>query len=87
MTGGVHAADGAARALLAGADAVCIASALLARGGVEPVAEILAGLRAWMDAKGFADLAAFRGRLAERDLKDRHGFERAHYVRLLSEQA
>lgn len=86
LTGGVHTADGAVKALLAGADVACVASAILARGTTRPVAEILDGIREWMAAHGYNDVAQFRGLLSERDLKDKQGFERAQYVRLLSEQ-
>lgn len=86
LTGGVHTADGAVRAILAGADVACVASAILTRGCTKPIVEILQGLRDWMAAHGYDDIAQCRGLLAERDLKDKQGFERAHYVRLLSEQ-
>jgi dihydroorotate dehydrogenase (fumarate) len=86
LTGGVHTADGAVRAILAGADVACVASAVMLRGCTKPIVEILDGLRAWMATHGYDDIAKCRGLLAEKDLRDKRGFERAHYVRLLSEQ-
>lgn len=86
LTGGVHNANGVIRAILAGADVVCPASAILMRGNAEPVAEMLDGLRDWMTAQRHEDIGKFRGSLSERNLTDRKGFERSQYVRLLSEQ-
>lgn len=86
LTGGVHTADGAVRAILAGADVACVASAIMTRGCTKPVGEILAGLKEWMQKHGYDDIGACRGLLAEKNLKDKQGFERAQYVRLLSEQ-
>ena len=40
----------------------------------------------WMRRKGYADIAAFRGRQRERALGDGQGFERAHYFKILSSQ-
>ena len=47
------------------------------------IGEITRGLAAWMDARGFENLDAFRGRMSVTDLKDKHGFERAQYVKSL----
>ena len=55
-----------ARYLLAGADVVMTASALL-RHGPEYATVLLDGLSAWMDRKGFASLDEPRGLLAAPD--------------------
>jgi dihydroorotate dehydrogenase (fumarate) len=84
LSGGVH--DGAAvvKALLAGANAVYICSALYRRPEGSAIGEALAELRDWMERHGFADIGAFRGRMRERVTGDRRGFERAHYVKTLA---
>ena len=63
-TTGVESADDVLRYLLAGADVVMTASSLL-RHGPEYAGELLAGLESWMDRKGFATVAEFRGIAAE----------------------
>ncbi len=86
LSGGVHTADGAIRSILAGADVVCMTSALMLRGCTEPIREIREGLCRWMEEHGYEKLEEWRGLLSDKDLTDNRGFERAQYVRLLSEQ-
>ena len=62
-TGGVERSADVARYLLAGADVVMTASALL-RHGPEYAAVLLDGLTSWMARKGFASLDEVRGMLA-----------------------
>ncbi len=68
--------------LLAGADVVMTASALLRR-GPEYAAVLLDGLAAWMVRKGFADLGELRGMLAVPPGEDQAAYERALYVTAL----
>ncbi|MGO9033831.1 dihydroorotate dehydrogenase-like protein [Mycobacterium sp.] len=65
--------------LLAGADIVQSASALL-RHGPEYAGVLLDGLRDWMSRKGYAHLDELRGLLAAPDSEDRAARERADYV-------
>ena len=62
-TTGVETPDDVAKYLLAGADVVMTASALL-RHGPEHAAVLLDGLTEWMERKGFADVDEVRGLLA-----------------------
>ena len=79
-TSGVETADDVAAYLLAGADVVMTASALLRR-GPEYAAELLDGLAAWMRRKGFESVDDFRGMFAVPGDGDAAEFERAAYVR------
>jgi dihydroorotate dehydrogenase (fumarate) len=65
--------------LLAGADVVQSASALL-RHGPEYARVLLEGLRDWMSRKGYQGLDEVRGLLAAPDTEDRAAQERADYV-------
>ena len=78
-TTGVEDADDVAKYLLAGADVVMTASALL-RHGPEYAAVLLDGLSQWMARKGFATVGELRGMLAIPDGADQTGVERAGYV-------
>ncbi|MBI1903766.1 MAG: dihydroorotate dehydrogenase-like protein [Planctomycetia bacterium] len=78
-TTGVHSAEDVIKYLLAGADAVMTASALL-RHGPRRLAEMLDGLRAWMIEKKFARIDDFRGSLCQLRVPDPSAFERAHYL-------
>jgi dihydroorotate dehydrogenase (fumarate) len=81
-TTGVETAEDVAAYLLAGADVVMTASALL-RHGAEHVGVLLDGLDAWMRRKGFSTVEEVRGRLAVPRHADATAYERAGYVAAL----
>jgi dihydroorotate dehydrogenase (fumarate) len=81
-TTGVETAADIAAYLLAGADVVMTASALL-RHGPEYAAVLLEDLSVWMKRKGFATLPELRGLLAVPRGADEAVYERAGYVRAL----
>ncbi|HUA30120.1 MAG TPA: dihydroorotate dehydrogenase-like protein [Streptosporangiaceae bacterium] len=78
-TTGVEDAADVARYLLAGADVVMTASALL-RHGPQHAGVLLDGLSAWLARKGFATVADARGLLSVPAETDQVAFERAAYV-------
>jgi dihydroorotate dehydrogenase (fumarate) len=81
-TTGVEDAPDVARYLLAGADVVMTASALI-RHGAGHAGVLLDGLSAWMSRKEFASVADLRGLLAVPADADGAAYERAGYVREL----
>lgn len=83
-TTGVDQYGDVAAYLLAGADVVMTASALL-RHGVGHAEVLLAGLEDWMRRKGFETVADLRGRLAVPVGVDQGAYERAGYVTALAE--
>lgn len=82
-TTGVEDARDVAAYLLAGADIVMTASALL-RHGPGYTGELVTGLEDWMSRKGFASLDAVRGALAVGQDADGDRVERAGYVAALT---
>jgi dihydroorotate dehydrogenase (fumarate) len=78
-TTGVEDAADVAKYLLAGADVVMTASALL-RHGPEHATVLLDGLSAWMARKGFQSLDELRGLLSVPPGTDAAAYERAAYV-------
>jgi dihydroorotate dehydrogenase (fumarate) len=83
-TTGVETAADVARYLLAGADVVMTASALL-RHGPGYAGVMLGELSAWLARKGFGSVAEARGLLAVPDGTDQAAYERAAYVTALEE--
>jgi len=81
-SGGVAMPDDVVKAVLAGADAVQVASAVL-RHGPKYIATLRDGLSGWMERHGFETVGDVRGRLSLRDIADPSSFERAHYLRTL----
>jgi dihydroorotate dehydrogenase (fumarate) len=82
VTGGVATPDDGVKALLAGADAVQLVSALL-RHGPGHVAAMRTGLERWMAWHKLDRLDDFRGSLSLRTTADRASFERGNYIRTL----
>ncbi len=81
-TGGVETAEDLAAYLLAGADVVQCASALL-RHGRDHAATLLDGLSTWAAQHGFTDVGEVRGRLAVPRGEARRGYAREGYVAAL----
>lgn len=81
-SGGVHAPADLVKALLAGATSVQVVSALLKR-NPDFIRAMLAGLRAWMEAKEYHSVAQMRGALSLQHCPDPAAFERANYLKVL----
>jgi dihydroorotate dehydrogenase (fumarate) len=78
----VENSDDIAAYVLAGADVVMTASALL-RHGPEYASVLLDGLESWMTGKGFRSIDAVRGMLAVPADTEGAEYERAGYVSAL----
>jgi dihydroorotate dehydrogenase (fumarate) len=72
--------------LLAGADVVATASALL-RHGPEHMTALVDGLERWLSQNGFVSVAEIRGRLDATHVDRADTFLRAQYLRTLSDYA
>jgi dihydroorotate dehydrogenase (fumarate) len=81
-TGGIHDARDAAKALLCGAEALQVVSALL-EGGAAHLARLRRGLDAWLDEMGYRGVREACGVMALDNVADPHAFERVNYTRLL----
>lgn len=81
-TTGVEDASDVAKCLLAGADVVMIASALL-RHGPDHARVLLSGLATWMSRKGFATVDDARGLLRVPPEDDQAAYERSGYLAAL----
>jgi dihydroorotate dehydrogenase (fumarate) len=81
-TSGIHEAEDAVKALLSGADVTMTASALLRR-GPEHLAEMLAGISAWLDEQEYASVEQLKGSMSQQSCPDPAAFERASYMQAL----
>lgn len=81
-SGGVSTPDDGIKAILAGADAVQLVSALL-RHGPGHIAAMRQGLERWLQAQQIDSVEAMRGRASLAHSADPSAFERAHYIRTL----
>jgi dihydroorotate dehydrogenase (fumarate) len=82
-TTGVHSGLDAAKALLVGADAVMMTSALL-RHGPRHLARVEAELAAWLAERDYVSVDQLRGSVSHQAATDPTGFERANYLRTLA---
>ena len=82
VTGGVHTARDAIRAIMAGAHAVQMVSALL-RGGPAYLRTVLDEMSTWMEEHEYTSLRQMRGSMSLARCPDPAAFERANYIRVL----
>ncbi|MEQ8280272.1 MAG: dihydroorotate dehydrogenase-like protein [Deltaproteobacteria bacterium] len=82
-TTGAHTSEDVLKLLLAGADAVCLASALL-RNGPGHAERLLSGVRAWMEEREYASVEQLKGSVAQRSIQDPNAYERANYMSALT---
>lgn len=81
-TTGIHTAEDVLKALLAGADAAMLASALLSAGpGL--LGRIEAGIVAWMSEREYDSVTQLKGSASAGSVRDPAAFERANYMRTL----
>ncbi len=81
-TGGVHSASDAIKAVMAGADAAQIVSALLQR-GPSYLRTVREGMAHWLEEHGYESLAQMRGSMSLSRCADPKAYERANYMRVL----
>jgi len=77
---GVHDAAAVVKQLLAGADAVQVASCLY-KNGPKFVQELLAGLESWMAGKKYRQISDFKGKLSQARSTDPAIYDRAQFMR------
>ena len=82
VTGGVHDAVGAVKAVMAGASAVQVVSVLLKHGPAH-LAKLRADFTAWLDERGYESVEQMRGSMNLTHSPDPEAFLRANYIRIL----
>jgi len=81
-SGGVHTPLDAIKAVMAGAHAVQVVSALLQRGPAY-LATLRDGMASWMDEHEYASLAQMQGSMSHQNSPNPQALERANYMRIL----
>ena len=83
VTGGVHTARDVLKAMMAGARAAMMTSALLQH-GIEHLAAVREGLLDWMAEHEYESIRQMQGSMSYRSVRDCAAFERANYMKVLS---
>jgi dihydroorotate dehydrogenase (fumarate) len=79
-TSGVYSGGDVLKLLLAGADVTMLCSVLL-RDGIQKISAIEHELIAWMETYEFESVAQIKGSMSQKNCADPAAFERAHYMR------
>ncbi len=82
VTGGVHTAEDALKAITAGANVAMMTSALLVN-GIEHLAKVRNGMEQWMEKHKYESISQMRGSLSQRSIAEPAAFERANYMKVL----
>ncbi|MCB1162918.1 MAG: dihydroorotate dehydrogenase-like protein [Candidatus Krumholzibacteriia bacterium] len=81
-TSGVHTTTDCLKMLMAGADAVMLASAVF-RHGPEVFGELLEGVRSWMEEREYESVEQLKGSMSQKSVAEPAAYERALYVQAL----
>lgn len=82
VTGGIHSADDALKALMAGADVTHLCSVLLQQ-GPQAVAEIEQAMRDWMTEHEYESVRQLKGSVCRDHAIDPSAYDRANYVQVM----
>ncbi len=83
LTSGVHTAEDALKACMAGANVAMMASALIEY-GPDYAKNVLASIEAWMVEHEYESISQMRGSMSQLAVAEPAAFERANYMRVLS---
>lgn len=83
-TSGIHRASDVLKMLMAGADVTMLCSALI-RHGPRQVGVVERDLIAWMEEHEYDSVAQLKGSLSQRNCPDPSAFERAQYMKAISQ--
>jgi dihydroorotate dehydrogenase (fumarate) len=82
VSGGVHSVEDIIKAIMCGANAVQVVSALL-KYGPSHIGSLITGLRHWLEDHEYESVDQMRGSMSHRNCPDPSVFERANYLRVL----
>ena len=83
ITSGVHTREDVVKAIMAGANATMLASALLEK-GIPYLTELINGLENWMETYQYSSVAQMRGAMSQQAVAQPEAFERANYFKVLN---
>jgi dihydroorotate dehydrogenase (fumarate) len=82
-TGGVHSGRDTLKAMMAGADAVMIASTLL-KHGIDHLTAMIAEMSEWMDENGYYSVNQMKGSMSLQNCGNPDALKRANYMKALT---
>ncbi len=82
VTGGVHSAEDVLKAMMVGAKAAYMASAVL-KHGIEHIARVRSDLLTWMEEHEYESIRQMQGSMSQRRVAEPEAYERANYMKVL----
>jgi dihydroorotate dehydrogenase (fumarate) len=82
ITGGVQTAEDAVKAVMVGAKAAMMTSALL-KHGIPTLSSVLDGFKEWMEKHDYESIRQMHGALSQKSVADPAAFERVNYMKVL----
>lgn len=82
-SGGIHKPEAVVKAILAGASAVEVCSAIYQNTNMY-IGEMTRFLQTWMEGKGFKNIAQFKGKLNAKDVQGINMWERTQFLKYFS---
>ncbi len=86
ITGGVHTSYDVLKAMMAGAQVVMMASAILKR-GIDYIPTVLGELQTWMEEHEYESIRQMQGSMSQKSVADPKSFLRGNYLKVLSSYA
>ncbi|MBN2146577.1 MAG: dihydroorotate dehydrogenase-like protein [Anaerolineales bacterium] len=83
LTSGVHTAEDALKAIMAGASVAMTTSAVL-KHGVPVISQILADMKVWMTEHEYDSVTQMKGSMSQGAVAEPAAFERANYMKVLN---
>jgi dihydroorotate dehydrogenase (fumarate) len=83
LTTGVHTAEDAIKAIMAGSSVAMMTSALL-KHGPEYASSVLTELQSWMEEREYESVTQMKGSMSQQAVADPSAFARSNYIRVLS---
>ncbi|MFH2104386.1 MAG: dihydroorotate dehydrogenase-like protein [Chloroflexota bacterium] len=83
LTTGVHTAEDALKAMMAGASVAMMASELLANGPGR-AGEILAEIKTWMETHEYESIQQMKGSMSAQAVREPHALRRSNYIKVLN---
>ncbi len=81
-SGGIHSGEDALKMLMAGADAVMVAS-MLFKEGPESVEQMLTEMRDWMEEREYESVEQLKGSMSQKSVAEPTAYERALYLKAI----
>lgn len=82
ITGGVHTAEDALKAMMAGAKVAMMTSALL-KNGIEHLSKVKSDMKKWMEEHEYESINQMQGSMSQKSVAEPAAYERANYMKIL----